>query len=49
MSIIQTFAGLPFDVLKPVEQKYSILDIAHSLAMQARFTGHGKTFLYEGE
>lgn len=36
---IQTFSGLKFHILEPCEEEVDIIDIAHGLAMQCRFTG----------
>lgn len=39
---IQTFTGKKFHLLDPHPDEIDIRDIAHSLAMQCRFTGHVK-------
>lgn len=41
---IQTYTGRKVDVLKPKHEDISIIDIAHSLSNQCRFTGHVKKF-----
>lgn len=43
-SVIQTYTGIGFDPLNPESSKIRIMDIAHSLSMQARFTGHIREF-----
>ena len=43
-SVIQTYSGLAFDILHPDPEKISIIDIAHSLSMICRFTGHSRHF-----
>lgn len=42
---IETFTGVPFDILEPKPEMIKIEDIAHALSMLCRFTGHTK-FLY---
>jgi 5'-deoxynucleotidase YfbR-like HD superfamily hydrolase len=37
---IQTFTGRVIDPLNPTPEMFSIEDIAHSLSMQCRFSGH---------
>jgi len=37
---IETFTGIKFEFLNPKEEQIDIIDIAHSLSMQVRFTGH---------
>lgn len=44
MSWIQTHSGEAIDLLDPRPEKIHILDIAHSLANQARFNGHTRAF-----
>jgi hypothetical protein len=41
---VETFRGHKFHILNPKPEEIDIKDIAHSLAMQCRFTGHVKTF-----
>lgn len=41
---IQTASGGKFHILDPQQSEINILDIAHALAMQTRFTGHGRKF-----
>jgi hypothetical protein len=41
---IQTFSGVAFYPLDPRPGDIHITDIAHSLAMQCRFTGHSRKF-----
>lgn len=41
---IETFTGIAFYPLDPLPEEIDIRDIAHSLAMQCRFTGHTKSF-----
>jgi len=41
---IETFSGIKFDFLDPKVEQVSIGDIAHSLGMQVRYTGHCKEF-----
>lgn len=41
---IETFTGVKFDFLNPQIEQINIEDIAHSLAMQCRFTGHSNDF-----
>lgn len=41
---IQTFSGRRFNPTKPVVDAIVIQDIAHSLSMQCRFTGHVRRF-----
>lgn len=38
--VIQTYLGKYFDYREPEEYHYEILEIAHALSHQARFTGH---------
>lgn len=42
---IQTRTGKQFDLLHPDHDAIDILDIAHSLSMQCRFTGHTREFM----
>lgn len=44
MSWILTHTNRQFDVLNPRVEDVSIIDIAHSLAMQCRFNGHSEDF-----
>jgi 5'-deoxynucleotidase YfbR-like HD superfamily hydrolase len=41
---IETFTGKHFDILEPQSDEIDIVDIAHSLSLQCRFTGHTKHF-----
>ncbi len=41
---IMTFNGREFSPLNPRPEDVNIMDIAHSLAMQCRFTGHTRGF-----
>ena len=41
---IQTYTGVEFDALNPRVEDVNIEDIAHSLSMQCRFTGHCSRF-----
>ena len=41
---IQTYSGQRFNPTKPVPEAIVIQDIAHSLSMQCRFSGHVKQF-----
>jgi len=41
---IQTYSGKKFQLLSPKIEDISIIDIAHALSMQCRFTGHSKYF-----
>ena len=41
---IETFSGLKFHLLDPQPEEISIVDIAHSLSQQCRFTGHTHKF-----
>jgi 5'-deoxynucleotidase YfbR-like HD superfamily hydrolase len=41
---IQTFTGQPFWPLDPRPEEIDILDIAHALSMQCRYSGHVHTF-----
>jgi hypothetical protein len=41
---IQTFSGNMVEPLDPDPESLCLTDIAHSLSMQCRFTGHTKTF-----
>jgi len=43
-SYIETFSGKKFYFLDPNPEDIDIIDIAHSLSMQCRFTGHAKDF-----
>lgn len=37
---IETYTGLPFSPLKPEIEKINIIDIAHALSNQCRYSGH---------
>lgn len=39
---IETFTGIRFYFMDPKPEMFSIVDIAHSLAMQVRYNGHVK-------
>lgn len=39
---IETFTGIRFYFMNPTPDMFSIVDIAHSLAMQVRYNGHVK-------
>lgn len=41
---IETFTGKKFHVLDPKPEEIDILDIAHALSMQCRYSGHVKKF-----
>lgn len=41
---IETFSGRRFDILDPKPEQFCIEDIAHSLSLLCRFTGHCKHF-----
>lgn len=41
---IQTYTGKKFQLLSPKIEDISIIDIAHALSMQCRYTGHSKHF-----
>ena len=41
---IQTYTGIPFYPLDPKPEDINIIDIAHSLSLQCRFTGHSDRF-----
>lgn len=41
---IETYSGIKFDFLEPTPEQISIVDIAHSLGMQCRYTGHCNRF-----
>lgn len=41
---IETFTGKQFYFLDPKEEDVDITDIAHSLSMQCRYTGHSRNF-----
>lgn len=41
---ISTFSGIDFNILTPNPNNINIIDIAHSLSMQCRFTGHTPEF-----
>ncbi len=42
--VIQTSRGEKFHPLDPQQQEINIIDIAHALSMQCRFTGHTQSF-----
>lgn len=46
---IRTFTGKMFNVLEPDPEKIDIIDIAHALSNQCRFTGHVARFYSVGE
>lgn len=46
---VQTFTGRKFFPLNPDPNQISILDIAHSLGMKCRFSGHSKEFYSVGQ
>lgn len=46
---IETWTGIKFYFLNPTEDMIDIKDIAHSLSMQCRFTGHTDQFLSVAE
>jgi 5'-deoxynucleotidase YfbR-like HD superfamily hydrolase len=46
---IETFSGRKFHLLDPQPDEISIVDIAHALSMQCRFTGHTKKFFSVAE
>jgi len=41
---IETYSGIKFDFLNPISEQINITDIAHSLSMQCRYTGHCSEF-----
>lgn len=41
---IETYTGIKFNFLDPQPEQISIEDIAHSLSMQVRYTGHCNKF-----
>lgn len=41
---IQTYSGKKFQLLSPKIEDISIIDIAHALSMQCRYTGHCNSF-----
>jgi hypothetical protein len=41
---IQTYSGIKFFPFDPRSEEITIVDIAHALSMQCRFTGHVKEF-----
>jgi hypothetical protein len=44
VDFIETYTGLPFYPLKPDTEHISIIDIAHALSHQCRYSGHTKDF-----
>jgi hypothetical protein len=46
---IETYTGLKFDILEPQPEMITIEDIAHSLSMLCRFTGHVRHFYSVGQ
>ena len=42
--VIETYTGVMFNFLDPKQEDIKIEDIAHSLSLQCRFTGHCKQF-----
>jgi hypothetical protein len=42
--VIETYTGVMFNFLDPKQEDIKIEDIAHSLSLQCRFTGHCKYF-----
>lgn len=42
--VIETYSGTMFNFLDPKQEDIKIEDIAHSLALQCRFTGHCASF-----
>lgn len=46
---IETYSGTMFDILDPRPEQFTIEDIAHSLSMLCRFTGHVKYFYSVGQ
>lgn len=42
--VIETYTGVMFNIVDPDMDDINIEDIAHSLSMQCRFTGHCKEF-----
>ena len=43
-SLIQTFSGILIDPINPDPSAINIVDIAHALSNQCRFTGHTREF-----
>jgi uncharacterized protein len=43
-SVIETYTGKFLDLLDPKPEEIDIRDIAHSLSMQCRFTGHTRSY-----
>lgn len=41
---IETYSGIKFEFLDPKPEQFNIVDIAHSLSMNCRFTGHCRMF-----
>lgn len=41
---IETYTGILFNFLDPPEEQFNIVDIAHSLSMTCRYTGHCQRF-----
>ena len=46
---IETYSGNWFDILNPQSEQLNIVDIAHSLSLLCRFTGHVKHFYSVGQ
>lgn len=46
---IETYTGKKIYFLKPNPDDFDIIDIAHSLSMQCRFTGHVESFMSVAE
>lgn len=40
---IETFTGIRFFFMTPTPDMFSIIDVAHALALQCRYNGHTKT------
>jgi hypothetical protein len=49
MSWIQTYTGKRFDPINPRAEDVDIIDIAHALSMQCRYSGHTSQFLSVAE
>lgn len=46
---IQTYTGIKFNLTSPTADMIDIVDIAHALSQQCRFTGHTKHFFSVAE